>query len=110
MKLKKSQGILATASKPEELQSAFVQASKAAKILGCPALKAVDDKIWGPKMAGGKKAEFVIDGKPESDALTMTFKLHIAGDYTTLGIVKKSDAELKADALNKTLKVCGMVG
>ena len=109
MKLKKSEGILATATKPEQLQSAYANACKAAKVLGCPALKQVDDKIWGPKMAGGKKADFVIDGKPDGEALSMTFKLHIGSEYSTLGVVKKTEAQLKDAAVMKALKDCALI-
>ncbi len=109
MKLKKSEGILATAATAKDLQSAFVNASKAAKLLGCPALKKVDDKIWAPKMDGGKKADFVIDGKPEGEALNMTFKLHIGSEYSTLGIVKKTEKEMKDAAIIKALKASGLM-
>ncbi len=109
MKLKKTQGILATAAKPEDLQAAFTTASKAAKIMGCATLKKVDDKVWGPKMAGGKKAEFVIDAKPDATVLNMTFKLHIGSEYSTLGVAKKTDAEMKNDALQASLKNCGLM-
>ncbi len=50
IKLKKTQGILATAAKPQELQAAWVVASKAAKHpLGVASLEKVDDAIWGPQ-------------------------------------------------------------
>jgi hypothetical protein len=108
VKLKKSEGILATAAKASDLQTAYATASKAAKILGCPALKKVDDKIWGPKMVG-KKAEFVIDGKPDNEALNLTVKLHIGSEYSTLAIVKKTAEELKNDAIMKALKASGLM-
>jgi hypothetical protein len=108
IKLKKTQGILATAAKPQELQAAWVVASKAAKLLGVASLKKVDDAIWGPKMAG-KKAEFIIDGKPENEALNLTVKLHIGSEYSTLGIVKKTEQELKNDIVIKSLKLSGLM-
>jgi hypothetical protein len=108
VKLKKTEGILATAAKAQDLQTAFVTASKAAKILGCPALKKVDDKTWGPKMAG-KKAEFVLDGRPDNEALNLTVKLHIGSEYSTLAVVKKTGEELKNDAIVKALKLSGLM-
>jgi hypothetical protein len=108
IKLKKTQGVLAVAAKPQELQAAWATAQKAAKVLGVASLKKVDDAIWGPKMAG-KKAEYIIDGKPENEALSLTVKLHIGSEYSTLGIVKKTEQELKNDMILKNLKLCGLL-
>jgi hypothetical protein len=108
VKLKKTEGILATAAKAQDLPAAFETASKAAKVLGCPALKKVDAAIWGPKMAG-KKAEFVLDGRPDNEALSLTVKLHIGSEYSTLAVVKKTAEELKNDAVIKSLKNCGLM-
>ena len=103
MELKKSQGILATANAPHELQGAWAEAKTAAKILGVPKLKDVEDKVWGPKMAGGKKAEFLIDGEPEHNALKMTVKLHIGSEFSTLAALTKSADELKPNNPAKSL-------
>jgi len=110
VKLKKPQGILATAATRQKLPEAFITASKAAKLLGCPALKKVDDAIWGAKMeAGKKKAEFLLDGKPENEALSLTIRLHIGSEYSTLAVIKKTAEELKNDIIIKNLKLSGLM-
>jgi hypothetical protein len=80
------------------------------RLSGCPTLKKVDDAVWGAKMeAGKKKAEFLIDGKPENEALSLTVRLHIGSEYSTLAVVKKTAEELKNDVIIKNLKLSGLM-